>query len=967
MSSARITYSCKDILRYQNSSNLNFEVHNKEILISLRRSNSSGTVNNGLLHRKTRRGSRAGRRYHKKRSLCDSNPSSRTESRPRRPPTKLPSILYTNCRSLTQWKLEELSVYVNIHKPDLICLTETWLDSAKEDAKCIDGYKNFWCHRKNRIGGGVGILTSEKLTVTQLTSHTTSTFSAVWILLHLLNVPVIIGCVYHPPNADNNATLDYLSDTMLKLLQKRPNAHFIITGDLNHLPITNLMEQCNLKNLVNFNTRNEAMLDYVLTDINEYEPAIELSPLANNDHCSILVKGTGLRSKNYSRFKKRIITPQRKAAVNAAIAEQDWISVFDAPDVHSKVDALHLTVEAILEKHCPYRLIKQRKDRPPWITNAIVKTIEARDKAHRKKCKSWKVLRALVQRRIRSSKRSFIKSRLNSNQNTKEWWTTLNSITNKNKTAGPSEKHVINDKILSTEEFCSALNDYYISVGGEPRQNVKMNSINDIDVPLQHFSIGEIKLLMRKLDPSKCTSTDDFPTWLSKDCIEDVCIPMHNIINCMLTSGEYPDRWKRAQVTPTPKCSSPSEFKHYRPISLLYHLGKVAEQAIIEKLRYTIDKVIKPNQYAYQPKVSTTDALLQYVDDITSQLDNPAVKYVQGACLDFSKAFDRLQPAIVVDKMLDYGFNPNIVKLIDNFLRNRYQCVKFNGVFSDYLPINVGSPQGTKLGPLLWIIYVNDLEVDSFFSVKYADDTTFYRPSHTHDQSGMVCEAIHRTQDWSNSNSMLLNAEKTVVMNTSLSSRRSYSDDIFIDDTVLSPVDHTKLLGVIIDDKLSFSQHVEFLVTKSNSRMFLMRKLKTLGLNATGLKTFYETNIRSVLVYGSPAWYTLLSQQSKDTLEAIQRSATRIIFPDHTYDDRRCMLTVPSLNDFIFSLCQNHFDKILTDQSHPLFPRITMNNCKRSLRASTIFRPDKARTQKRAKSFFQFFMRFSNNRNIYIE
>ena len=215
MSSARITYSCKDILRYQNSSNLNFEVHNKEILISLRRSNSPGTVNNGLLHRKTRRGSRAGRRYHKKRSLCDSNPSSRTESRPRRPPTKLPSILYTNCRSLTQWKLEELSVYVNIHKPDLICLTETWLDSAKEDAKCIDGYKNFWCHRKHRIGGGVGILTSEKLTVTQLTSHTTSTFSAVWILLHLLNVPVIIGCVYHPPNADNNATLDYLSDTML--------------------------------------------------------------------------------------------------------------------------------------------------------------------------------------------------------------------------------------------------------------------------------------------------------------------------------------------------------------------------------------------------------------------------------------------------------------------------------------------------------------------------------------------------------------------------------------------------------------------------------------------------------------------------------------------------------------------------------------------------------------------------------
>ena len=93
--------------------------------------------------------------------------------------------------------------------------------------------------------------------------------------------------------------------------------------------------------------------------------------------------------------------------------------------------------------------------------------------------------------------------------------------------------------------------------------------------------------------------------------------------------------------------------------------------------------------------------------------------------------------------------------------------IRYLVFFSDYLPINVGSPQGRKLGPLLWIIYVNDLEVDDFFSVKYTDDTTFYRPSHTHDQNGMVCEAIHRIQDWSHSISMLLNAEKTVVLNTS--------------------------------------------------------------------------------------------------------------------------------------------------------------------------------------------------------
>ena len=101
------------------------------------------------------------------------------------------------------------------------------------------------------------------------------------------------------------------------------------------------------------------MLDYKLTDINEYEPAIELSPVANHDHCSILVKGAGLR--------KRVITPQGETAVNTAIAEQDWISVFDATDGHSKVDLLHLTVEDILKNHCPYQCIKHR--RPTTVDN----------------------------------------------------------------------------------------------------------------------------------------------------------------------------------------------------------------------------------------------------------------------------------------------------------------------------------------------------------------------------------------------------------------------------------------------------------------------------------------------------------------------------------------------------------------------------------------------------------------------
>lgn len=194
----------------------------------------------------------------------------------------------------------------------------------------------------------------------------------------------------------------------------------------------------------------------------------------------------------------------------------------------------------------------------------------------------------------------------------------------------------------------------------------------------------------------------------------------------MLTDCEYPDLWKRAQITPAPKVRQPNMLKDFRPISLLFHLGKVAEQVIVNKLRNPLADVIASNQYAYRPKLGTTDAILQLIDDCTADLDSIESKYVQLGCLDFSKAFDKLQPNIVLRKMRKSGINENIITIVDSFLSNRKQCVKVEDVFSMYDDVLVGAPQGTKLGPLLWLFYVNDLEVNDFNVVKYADDTTFY-------------------------------------------------------------------------------------------------------------------------------------------------------------------------------------------------------------------------------------------------
>ena len=218
------------------------------------------------------------------------------------------------------------------------------------------------------------------------------------------------------------------------------------------------------------------------------------------------------------------------------------------------------------------------------MTSSILKLISARQEAYERGCPSYKFLRAMVQKAIRSSKRKFIQEQLNSKKDAKAWWNTVRKITNNATKSAKFHQHtVINGERLDKTQLANNLNSYYKSVGGDVIASEPVVAVNVLHSQLHHLSIGEVKHMLCKLDPSKATSTEDFPVWISKDGCEDICIPLHNIINTMLADCEYPDLWKRAQITPAPKVRQPNMLKDFRPISLLFHLGKVAEQVIVNK------------------------------------------------------------------------------------------------------------------------------------------------------------------------------------------------------------------------------------------------------------------------------------------------------------------------------------------------------------------------------------------------
>jgi hypothetical protein len=322
------------------------------------------------------------------------------------------------------------------------------------------------------------------------------------------------------------------------------------------------------------------------------------------------------------------------------------------------------------------------------------------------------------------------------------------------------------------------------------------------------------------------------------------------------------------------------------------------------------------------------------LDDWTMLLDTPQVKHIESVGLDFSKAFDRLQPNILVHKLLKAEMNTHIVELIHNFLSNRRQCVNFNGHFSTYLDVVVGSPQGTKLGPILWLLYSNDLtsKTTDVHCVKYADDVTFY-------SANCVQPAIDRAIEWASNNSMLLNATKTVVLYVSLCNNVS-TLNLVIDSQVLTPSPTVKFLGILIDSKLTFKDHVQSIISKSNSRLYFMRVLKRQGLNTKGLKTFYITNVRPILTYASAAWFSLCSKQSRAKLEQVQRTATRIILPsEEGYENRLSKLDLCSIETHIRESSQQHFHNILSNPDHPLHKRLTFNKNRTSSRVPSTFRP----------------------------
>lgn len=339
------------------------------------------------------------------------------------------------------------------------------------------------------------------------------------------------------------------------------------------------------------------------------------------------------------------------------------------------------------------------------------------------------------------------------------------------------------------------------------------------------------------------------------------------------------------------------------------------------------------NQYAYTKHVGTTDALVKMTANVASALDNKENFAVQALYLDFSKAFDLMRPDILIEKMIAANVDTPTIKVFLSFLTDRSQSIKFMGHRSQSLQIKTGVPQGTISGPILWNIYVADLQ-PAENTIKYADDTTLYSSvdrkyievvsKGSRDRTitivpNAIQEAANQAVSWCEINHQSINAAKTQHMFFTLQLNPKLLDPITIKGQAIEQTKLAKLLGVHLDCHLTFAEHVRISINKTRTAVHGLLMLKRHGVRPDYLVKYYRTCILPILAYAAPSWYTFTSQSTKDTLEKHQSLCLRVIYPDvESYTERLSLAKISRLNDHLSNLCSRYIANIRINPTHRL-------------------------------------------------
>ena len=450
----------------------------------------------------------------------------------------------------------------------------------------------------------------------------------------------------------------------------------------------------------------------------------------------------------------------------------------------------------------------------------------------------------------------------------------------------------------TAQETANRLGEYFSSVfTDEPpgRWNLPTSSYPSINQNTD-FSQEIISKYLKELDTEKSPGPDLIPPRVLYEVRERISTALSIIFKASLDEGVVPSDWKQADISAIFKKGDKQSAGNYRPVSLTSICCKIMEKIIREKIitHLTEHDVLTHQQYGFMNGRSTLLQLVKVLDSWTDSLDRGLE--VDTVFLDFRKAFDTVPHKRLLDKLKHYGINGQILNWTKSFLTGRQQRVKLRGTASEWSQVTSGIPQGSVLGPTLFIIFINSLPNNIKSQIfLFADDAKIFREIVTPQDHNILQEDLNKLHDWTNNSLLKFNANKCAMMTLSRHSDTTTDRTYTLDDATLKRTNCEKDLGVTTDCNLTFDQHIRDKVKKANSIIGLIRRTYTY-LDAPTFLLLYKSLVRPHLEYCTPVWKPHHKKYIK-LIETVQRRATKQIpgFRHLTYEERLTRLKLPTL------------------------------------------------------------------------
>ena len=758
-------------------------------------------------------------------------------------------------------------------------------------------------------GRGGGLLVYVKKGLQILPVDKNSDFNQ-YVCFNVLNsnVTTHVILVYRPPNSSSTNT-----DKLCDIVKNAPKNSLII-GDINFPAIDwinlicdnsngkNFMNACidsNFSQYVDFATCTRPpynVLDLVLCNNDSILNVENLGPLSNSDHVMLFIETDYDTNYDIDDIVKKDWRNADFEKLNYDLENVDWNNILSSDNVNDNWKLFVEKLTNVVDENVTSKRVKTGS-KPAWKNHFITKLQRKKARLYKRwkqtECvedfHTYKDVEKELKKATKKAKRKLeVKvSRESGNEGKRKFNQYVKSKLSKNSGVGPlldKDKNLIADP----QGMANILNEFFSSVftvddntNPVPEQQNFDTDINDFEVTLK-----DIEIAIDETKAGKAPGPDNITSTLLKKCKKNLLFPLKMIFESSLSSGQVPDDWKNARVVPLPKKGSRAVAGNYRPVSLTSTVCKLLERIMRSKLmdHLITNKIINLSQHGFMSERSCQTNLLEFLDKITAMLDEG--KAADIIYLDYSKAFDKICHSKLIKKLEAHGIRGNVQRWISEWLRDRQQWVEIKGCKSSRKPVTSGVPQGSVLGPLLFIIYINDIDIEANnidILRKFADDTKGAKEIDGPEDAAHLQNCINNLEEWGKKWSMEFNVKKCKIMHCGRNNpKHSYS----IGGETLKVVDSEKDIGVTITANLKPSQHCQEAAGRARCELGKISKCFHFRDKKVFLRLYMQF-VRPHLEFSSSVW-SPWNKTDIDLLENVQKKAVRMVsgLRASTYEDR---------------------------------------------------------------------------------